>query len=539
MSTQRASVPVHHALVANSRGVWTLSGRQVAGPLTSTEDLLDLLDQVRSGPRLTPCNAAPQVWLCGAEIAVALGWNLDYGDDAVMAALEDPDLSEDQMLGRAKKMLSEQIGGELVRAGAAERGWTIAGGDGSQFRGGPMVPMKSTGPSGRWFMVNVFVETYMWTLSARQDYGILGSSINDSMPPNGERETTAEIARRLQWITSELGVLPSATAAGTAAALLDAIFNDRKKRGKGAFVAAPTPWPAQVDSSVPVEHELLWWRSPSAEELDGAECLVTVDQRASYLASAGSQEFGWGQTELIDRRGVERVLSEEKTPFALWHVTLPAGAELSIDERMPLPIPGMRESEPVQRWITTESLLTLTAAVGDGGAGIDVWDLDIDAGYLYEHQGRILEAWAKRLREARARAVAEGDAVAKSLVGSMYKGYVGRLVNEASWSSSYKAHHFQPMWRYAIIAGARRRGRRHAARIAAEAGLYPIASHTDSWTYLCASDEQAQALSDTSSALGRLVVEKQVAVTGHVRAGLESARSLGDIEKIFRTASER
>lgn len=518
-----APTVAHHALLVNARGVFTVMGSKVHGPVGSCDELLELLEEVRDEQRLTPCNASPQVWICGDEAAQALGWWLNYDDPAVMDVLGEEDLSRSEMVFRAKGLLSAQITQELAVAGAAERGWEVGRGSGAEFRGGPMVPLKSRSRQGRRFMVQVIVEPYLWTLTAREDYGIAGSAMAGTLLPEDDRAATAELARRLRWMTTHLGVLPSLTAAGTGATLLDVIFKARKKSGKGAVVADPTPWPATVDSTIPVEQELLWTRRPSAEEITQARWMVTVDQRASYLASAGSQDFGWGRTRRLDRDAVEALLQscpESKVPFGLWHVTLPAAAEVFIDQRMPMPVPEMQALASAQTWMTTESLMVLIAPVVDGGAGISMLDLDIDEAYVYEHQGRILEAWAKVLREARAAAIADGDDAAKALVGSIYKGYVGRLVNEESWSSSYKKHHFQPMWRYAIIAGARRRGRRQAARIAARTGLYPIGAHTDSWTYLCATEEQIEALTDSSTALGRLVVEKVVEVTDEVRAKL-------------------
>ncbi len=529
-------------LLINSRGTFTVFGARVGDAPGSTDELLALLEMIRDEGRLVPLGASPQVWIVGETVAAAVGWNLDYADDAVMEELDNPDLSRDEVLSKAKRMLSERISGELMAAGLSERGWALGAGEESEFRGGPLVNLKSARPgsNGRtsWFRINVFVEPYLWTLSSKNDYGILGSTAADTMPPQDERGTTGELARRLRWMMDTFEILPSATSGGTAAALLDQIYKRRKKTGVGAYVDAPTPWPSLLDRDVPVEAELLWSRRPSEDEVADARFMVTVDQRASYLASAGMQEFGWGSAELLDRAGVEAHLSGSKIPFGLWLVTVPAGGEIFAEPNMPLPLPVMRQDRAVQAWLTTESLMTLCSPLADGGADIDIWSLDIEKAYVYEHQGRVLEAWASLLRKGRAAAIESGDRCAKGLIGSMYKAYVGRLVNEDAWSSKYKHQHFQPMWRYAIIAGSRRRGRRQAARIAAETGLWPIASHTDSWTYLCATEEQVDALSDKTQALGRLELKSRVELTDEMRQILLTADSVRRIESIFSVEAE-
>ena len=68
---------------------------------------------------------------------------------------------------------------------------------------------------------------------------------------------------------------------------------------------------------------------------------------------------------------------------------------------LPAPHPQMRIDEPAQAWLTTEDLDGLAKDVRDGGAGLTVEQLAVDEAIVWPQQGRILEAWATRLREAR------------------------------------------------------------------------------------------------------------------------------------------
>src|SRR3546814_13540623 len=69
----------------------------------------------------------------------------------------------------------------------------------------------------------------------------------------------------------------------------------------------------------------------------------------------------------------------------------------------------------------------------------------------------------------------------KRFIGACYKGYIGRMVNPDMWTAKQMQHHHQPLWRAAIIAHCRWRGRRVAMRIARETGRWPLRTVTDSW----------------------------------------------------------
>ena len=83
--------------------------------------------------------------------------------------------------------------------------------------------------------------------------------------------------------------------------------------------------------------------------------------------------------------------------------------------------------------------------------------------WVYPERGRALDKWSRVLREDRTVAVDAGDVAMKRFLGACYKGYVGRIVNPDMWTAIRMQHHHQPIWRVAIMAHCRWRGRRFHA----------------------------------------------------------------------------
>lgn len=268
-----------------------------------------------------------------------------------------------------------------------------------------------------------------------------------------------------------------------------------------------------LDGRLPGDPEpaLQWSRRVELEELDSQRQVVSVDQRAAYLASAGMLDLGHGKPRYY--RGddaVDSVRSVKRTPFGLWHVVLPAASSLNLPDMLPMPHPHMRADSMVQTWVTSVSLERLCAPVADGGAGLSIEDLDIDEAWIWPEQSRVLEPWARKLRGARTVAASTGDRPMKELVRSAYAGYIGRMARPELWTSEGMRHHHQPLWRASIVAHCRWRGRRAAMRISRDTGLWPIYSHTDSWKYVTAN---LDGLADDSDALGKLAIEDVISLS--------------------------
>ncbi|TCN53584.1 hypothetical protein EV641_106230 [Rhodococcus sp. SMB37] len=187
----------------------------------------------------------------------------------------------------------------------------------------------------------------------------------------------------------------------------------------------------------------------------------------------------------------------------------------------------------MQTWITTVSLDGLCAPNAGGGMGLDVDDLDITEAWVYEEQGRALDKWAKVLRAARTVAVDTDDVAMKRFLGACYKGYVGRMVNPDMWTATRMQHHHQPLWRAAIMAHCRWRGRRVAMRIARDTGRWPIRTMTDSWVYLLGDDQH---IADDSDALGKMTVEKHTRLTEEMLLSFAAAETTHEVRLAIASA---
>lgn len=509
-----------HAIIVTSRGVWSPSGARVADPLTSTADLAALLDTVA----LSPAGASAQVWLMG-EVADTIGWSFDVD------ALSEVPRGQHQEQGAI--LLAEAITATLQPLQA--RGWQVAGTPGHRTHLKRTVDRSTQ-------MLDLIVDAWAWLIPTGRgntdaQLGVLGTESNDpnrsTALPDDERGAARELARRLAWCVAHLGVLPGATGARTGAAVSDSITRARKRTQRGVVVtkAGPVPQLNPAPHGRELEDVLNWTRPVTEDDLAGVDRLITVDQRAAYLASAGMLYFGYGDPRRVQETAAATAARDGKrTPFGLWRVTLPAGASLALPDRLPLPHPRMAHDRPADAWITSESLDGLRRPVVDGGAGLDLDDLDIAQAWLWPEQAKVLEAWAKRLREARA--AAEGDPAMRELVRASYAAYVGRMTKPELWAASLAQHH-QPVWRASIIAHCRWRGRREAMRIAGATGRWPLRAATDSWTYAVGA---AQQITTDSTALGKLREEKSTPLTDTVRAQLAAASTAEQTRRIITTA---
>ncbi len=504
-----------HAIIVTAAATYTPSGVRLTGPVDSIEKL----DKLLHWAALTPHGLTAQVWFVGIDSCSQLGWSIDPGSEDDVDDLE-------QLRQRAATELTQTITATLPPLIAA--GWELRGDPGYVIH-----LIRKVGKATQ--MVDLVLEPYVWTYWNKDfgwgnrvgDMGILGNPAAGTYLPDDDLPAARELGRRLAWSIKHLDTLPGPTPARTGAAVLDKIRRERLRTGKGIVVTAGGPIPP-IDGAPRGDFEPAagWSRIPDADDLEGATALVTIDQRAAYLASAGMLSFGYGRVRNLLGVDAAAAATSDKPPFGIWRVTLPAAGQYALPEKLPLPHPAMLDEQPVQTWITTISLDGLCAPIADGGMGLDVDDLDITEAWVYEEQGRALDKWAKVLREARAVAAESGDAAMKRFLGACYKGYVGRMVNPDMWTATRMQHHHQPLWRAAIMAHCRWRGRRVAMRIARETGRWPIRTMTDSWVYLVG---EGQTLADDSDALGKMVLEKHVELTDEMLLAFAEAETTHEV----------
>lgn len=504
-----------HALIVTAAGTYTPSGQSVTGPVDSVEKLDKLIRWAPLSPRGLPA----QIWFVGIDACTQLGWVIDPGSEDDVDDLE-------QLRVRAAEELCQVI---LATIGPlTSAGWELRGDPGHVIRLSRTVG-KAT------HMVDVVLEPYVWTYWNKDfgwgnrvgDMGILGSPTAGTYLPDEDQPAARELGRRLAWSVRHLGILPGPTPARTGAAVLDKIRRERTRSGKGIVVTGGSPMPP-IDGAPrgDLEPPAGWARPLDNDDFADITHVVTIDQRAAYLASAGMLSLGYGTPRHLAGPAAVSAAAEGKPAFGIWRVTLPASGQYALPEKLPMPHPAMEVDQPVQTWITTVSLEGLCAPIVDGGMGLEVDDLDVVEAWVYPEQGRALDKWAKVLREGRAVAEETGDLAMKRFLGAVYKGYIGRMVNPDMWTAKRMQHHHQPLWRAAIIAHCRWRGRRVAMRIAAETGRWPIRTITDSWVYLLG---DGQDIADDSPALGKMVVEKQAPLTDETILALAEAESTHDL----------
>jgi hypothetical protein len=504
-----------HAIIVTAEATYAPSGVRLTGPV----DTIEKLDKLLHWAALTPHGLTAQVWFVGIDSCAQLGWTIDPGSEDDVDDLE-------QLRRRAASELTQAIAATLPPLIAAD--W--------ELRGDPGFVVHLTRKVGKATqMVDLVLEPYVWTYWNKDfgwgnrvgDMGILGNPTAGTYLPDDDRSAARELGRRLAWSVNHLGTLPGPTPARTGAAVLDKIRRERLRTGKGIVVTAGGPIPP-IDGAPRGDFEppAGWSRVPDIDDLDGATALVTIDQRAAYLASAGMLSFGYGRVRNLTGVDAANAAAVEKPAFGIWRVILPAAAQYALPEKLPLPHPAMLDEQPVQTWLTTVSLEGLCAPIADGGMGLDIDDLNVSEAWVYEEQGRALDKWAKVLREARTVAVDTDDMAMKRFLGACYKGYVGRMVNPDMWTATRMQHHHQPLWRAAIMAHCRWRGRRVAMRIARETGRWPIRTMTDSWVYLVG---EGQDLADDSDALGKMTLEKKVELTDEMLLAFASAETTHDV----------
>ncbi|WKN60497.1 hypothetical protein HJ581_0043080 [Rhodococcus opacus] len=512
-----------HALIVTAAGTYTPSGRELTGPVDSVEKL----DKLIRWASLTPLGAPAQIWVVGQGACELLGWIIDPGSE------DDVDDME-ALRNRAAQELTAVLHATLTPL--LNAGWELRGDPGHVVHLSRSIGTFTS-------MVDVVIEPYVWTYWNKDfgwhnrvgDMGILGSPTAGTYLPDDDLPAARELGRRLAWCAKHLGVLPGPTPARTGAALVDKIKRERTRSGKGIVVTTPgSVPPLDGPPRGDLEPAVGWTRVPDAQDLDGASRLVSIDQRAAYLASAGMLEFGYGQpTHLTGQAAAAAAVGDKGAPFGLWRITLPPGQTLSLPDKLPLPHPHMLADQPVQTWVTSVSLDGLCSPVADGGIGADLDDLDITEAWVYPQQGRALDKWAKILREARKAAVDTDDAATKRFLGTCYKGYIGRMVNPDMWTAKQMQHHHQPLWRASIIAHCRWRGRRVAMRIAREHNRWPVRTVTDSWVYLLSGGED---IADPSEALGKMSVEKDVVLTDPLLSAFASAEDVHEVNLAIKAA---
>ncbi|EUA40279.1 putative transcriptional regulator [Mycobacterium avium subsp. avium 2285 (R)] len=306
---------------------------------------------------------------------------------------------------------------------------------------------------------------------------------------------------------------------------------------RGATVSSAGVLPDWVQPELQIQPA--WSASPAEAEqqMERSDELVCLSQQCPHLASAGMLTLGHGQPRALDNQAAAAAAAAAKRPFGLWRATLPPGNDLDLPTMLPLPHPQMRPDYAVQAWLSTEDLDGLTKDVRDGGASLTIEQLSIDEAIVWPQQGRLLESWATKLREARESL--RDETTLQGLVESAAADYIARLAQPEFWVEETWRHHFQPAWAAAIAAHIRYRGRRAAMRISREFRSWPVYIRDTDMYYTPGRDETTGApidLADTHTRLGRLTVTRRAELTDQTVIAVLLAESNSEVAAALTSA---
>ncbi|SIJ20462.1 Uncharacterised protein [Mycobacteroides abscessus subsp. abscessus] len=491
-----------YVLIAASSGTFTPSGASLAGPVDCIDKLEKLIGWASSRGYLQ-CTArtgqspaaAARIWVVGAAVAELAGRRPD-----------DPGRDAD-----AVEEAGQALGALITR------GWEVRSPAAGCFE-------LSHGRADKRITVEVVLEQTPWLAAGNPDVA------NDP----------TELGYRLIRWHGALQVVPGTSGAASAAAVLDEIRGARlARRTQGAAVTAAGPVPDGIDLETRMQPA--WTASAATVQraFDGGEHLVALEQVSGQLASAGMLTFGHGPIQRLAGAPAAAAAGDKRPPFALWHATLPAGDALDLPAELPLPHPRMRHDDAVPVWLTTEGLNGLCAAVRDGGAGVGVEQLNVDEAVIWSQQGRLLDAWAARLRDALDSFSDHPDLA--GLLASAAAEYLEALQDPQAWESEDLDHHLQPVWLAAIADHGRFRGRRAAMRISREYRAWPLYVHAGTMVYALGRDEKSGQpidISDTHTRLGRLSITARAEIDDNTILAAVAAESPSELAQAFRQVLE-
>ena len=472
-------------VLVTSRGIISPSGMVRAGALPDAAALGRFIFWKWTAPGHT--KEMPQLWITDEALA---GVGLT---GEVISEIDEADLPA---------LIGETFGAEITRS---RSGWLTA---------------KFSNASGETKTVYLVIIPLMWTDTPKQrpgDMGLAGYEGQETELPSDETEAVHLLADRMAWLAKvgDAGTVPAPTWTTVGAQLLNRIRGGRKTHD-----IRPCPLPELVRDSLDGELEpnLLRFRAGKTDPETGFTdkmpkrsrdgfFLVTVDQRAAYLASAGQVLLGYGAPR--EKRVTHKMFEEQKPEFGLYRVNLAPANQFDLDPMLPLPHPHMAWDQPTTFWATTSSISYLMGPREKGGAELGFDELAIDAAYLWPQQQVLLKTWTDKLRVALKEARETGREDYENFIKSIYKSYIGRMEKfPTDWPKS-ECEHEQPAWSATIRADTRARACRYAARIAADHGLYPGAANVDSWTYRIPAGSDITILNDAdSTSNGKYEIER-------------------------------
>ncbi|QYN41092.1 hypothetical protein K1T35_47985 (plasmid) [Pseudonocardia sp. DSM 110487] len=303
----------------------------------------------------------------------------------------------------------------------------------------------------------------------------------DEESPFGElTEPTQTVAARLGAFAARAGVVYSYSPGVTGVELI--------KTTRPDIARAPRPELPKPSTLPTLEKDYLWQRTLQPDE-EAMPWVDAWDVNAMYLGAATSLPLGIGAPDEL----TEDVQFDANLP-GYWRIASPPAWEHA---RLPDPLQvAGRNRGNDNLWVTTPTMKILT----------ELYDLNVEItkawvwrpvvlpdGELEPNAVRVLDKWAKELREARKSllgAVSADDRAVLNAVKLTYKHGVGRL-DAGVWRDlepNERPSTHRPDWRHHVVAQGRYALTRRIVT-AAKSGHFPLAISTDAVLYASDSPE--------------------------------------------------
>lgn len=463
-------------VIATSYGIVTPSGEVVSKPFGRLEDVgLFVCKYKRWSIRAAAAHEKfnpqrVQIWLTPEALEV-IGFDFD-----------------DLKIEELDKKVEDAFGGKVTYS---RSGWfTVAFAD---------IPPDENGREAE-LMLLPFVHVDP-SKSRPDDRGLAGIEGTDTFLPADEYDMAHTLGDRMAWQFNKLEeAMPAPRWSQVGAGML--MRTIKKMEGNKWEEMKPSPLPVDIGSKGKLPSA--WWAdswTPAAveEPEDGTPMiLVELDQQCAYLPSMTGLQIGYGKPFWDNDPSKSMFTLGEDAPAAVSYVTIPKGRDIDgLDERLPLPVPGMQWDKAASLWLPTVEVLNLQRPVAKGGAGLSRDRLDIDRSYVWPEQHTLLRGFGEAIRDALKEARALGRKDYQDIGKAIYTSTGGRMasVNDSSYKFPYLGL-INPFAYASIEALTRHRGMKYAIRIAKAHKMYPRYLHVDAFYYVIPAKQDPGFLED-------------------------------------------
>lgn len=469
-------------VIATSYGIVTPSGEVVSKPFGRLEDVgLFVCKYKRWSIRAAAAHEKfnpqrVQIWLTPEALEV-IGFDFD-----------------DLKIEELDKKVEDAFGGKVTYS---RSGWfTVAFAD---------IPPDENGREAE-LMLLPFVHVDP-SKSRPDDRGLAGIEGTDTFLPADEYDMAHTLGDRAAWQFNKLEeAMPAPRWSQVGAGML--MRTIKKMEGNKWEEMKPSPLPVDIGSKGKLPSA--WWAdswTPEAvvEPEDGTPMiLVELDQQCAYLPSMTGLQIGYGKPFWDNDPSKSMFTLGEDAPAAVSYVTIPKARDIDgLDERLPLPVPGMQWEKEASLWLPTVEVLNLQQPVAKGGAGLARDRLDIDRSYVWPEQHTLLRGFGEAIRDALKEARVAGRKDYQDIGKAIYTSTAGRMasVNDSSYKFPYMGL-INPFAYASIEALTRHRGMKYAIRIAKDYKMYPRYLHVDAFYYVIPADKDPGFLEDKLNADG-------------------------------------